>query len=56
MPTNRLTDIQENKKYLEIVHQSPKNVPKKFQKISHPEMELSLYLYNFSKELSQLTD
>ena len=27
-----------------------------FRKISHPEQEISLYLYNFSKEVSQLTD
>ena len=30
--------------------------PRNFRKISHPELELSLYLYNFSKEVSQLTD
>ena len=30
--------------------------PKDSRKISHPELEISLYLCNFSKELSQLTD
>ena len=30
--------------------------PKNFRKISHQELEISLYLSNFSKEVSQLTD
>ena len=30
--------------------------PKSFKNISHPELEISLYLSNLSKELSQLTD
>ena len=30
--------------------------PKNFKKISHPELEISLYLYHFSKEVSPLTD
>ena len=30
--------------------------PKKFRKISHPELEISPYLSNFSKEVRQLTD
>ena len=30
--------------------------PKNFRKISHPELEISLHLSNFSKEVSQLTD
>ena len=30
--------------------------PEIFRKISLPELEISLYLYNFSKEVSQLTD
>ena len=30
--------------------------PKNFGKISHQEQEISLYLSNFSKEISQLTD
>ena len=30
--------------------------PEKIRKISHPELEISLYLSNFSKEVSQLTD
>ena len=29
--------------------------PKDFRKISHPELEISLHLSNFSKEVSQLT-
>ena len=30
--------------------------PKSFRNISHPELEISLHLSNFSKEVSQLTD
>ena len=30
--------------------------PKDFRKISHPGLDISLYLSNFSKEVSQLTD
>ena len=30
--------------------------PKKFRNISHTELDLSLYLSNFSKKVSQLTD
>ena len=30
--------------------------PTNFRKISHPELDLSLYLSSFSKEVSQLTD
>ena len=30
--------------------------PKKFRKISHPELEISLHLSCFSKEISQLKD
>ena len=30
--------------------------PKNFRKISHTELEISLYLSNFSKRVSQLTD
>ena len=30
--------------------------PKKIREISHPELEISLHLSNFSKELSQLRD
>ena len=30
--------------------------PKNFRKISHTELEISLYLSNFSKKVSQLTD
>ena len=50
MPTTRLTDIQENQNYLELVYQHIRNVYKKFRKISLPELEISLYLSNFSKE------
>ena len=106
MPTTRLTDIQKNQNYLELVYQHVRNASKKFQKdissrtgdmplsnfgkkvskqtdwqtymkfriicsmctnipgispkkirkISHPELEISLYLSNFSKEVSQLTE
>ena len=28
--------------------------PNNFRKISHPELEISLYLYNFSKDVSEL--
>ena len=38
------------------MYQSPKNVSKKFQKISHPELELSLYLYIICKEVRQITN
>ena len=30
--------------------------PRKMRNISHPELEISLYLSNFSKKVSQLTD
>ena len=30
--------------------------PNRFKKISHPDLEISLYLSNFGKEVSQLTD
>ena len=56
---SQLTDWHTYKKfvsiwiyYTNISEMSPKN----FRKISHPEQEISLYLYNFSKEVSQLTD
>ena len=55
-PTNRPTDIQDIQNYFEIVYQHPWNVSKKIRNISHPELEISLYLSNFSKEVSQLTD
>ena len=38
--------------YLELVYKHPKD----FRKIHHPEVELFLYFYFFSKEVSQLTD
>ena len=53
---NRLTDKQEIQKYLNIVYQHPRSAPKNFRNISHPELEIFLYLFNFSKELSQLRD
>ena len=40
----------------ELVYQHPRNVSKDFRKIYHPELGIPLYLYNFSKEASQLTD
>ena len=56
MPTNRLTGIKKLemiwKKYTSIQEMSPKH----FRKISHPEVEISLYLSIFSKKVSQLTD
>ena len=30
--------------------------PKNFRKVSHPELEISLYLSNFSKRVSKLID
>ena len=42
--------------YLEIVNQHPRNVSKNFRKIYNPELEISQYLCNFSKKVSQITD
>ena len=43
-----------------IIWNLPANIPEmspnNFRKISHPGLEISLYLYNFSKKLNQLTD
>ena len=42
--------------YLVLVYKHPKNVSKKIRKISHPELDISLYLYNFIKPTIRLTD
>ena len=55
-PNNRLTDRQKNWNYFEIVEKYPRNVSINFRKISHPELEISLYQPNFSKRVSQQTD
>ena len=56
---SHLTDWQTYKNF-RIIWNWPANIPemspKNLRKISHPELEISLYLYNFSKEVSQLTD
>ena len=38
------------------MYKHPRNISKNFRQISHPDLEISLYFYNFSKEVSQLTD
>ena len=56
---SQITDWQTYKKFRIIWNKwtnIPGMSPKKFRKISHPEQKISLYLYNFSKEVSQLTD
>ena len=55
-PTNRLTDIQEIWNKLEIVQKNPGNITNNFRKIMPPELEISQYLCNFSKKVSQVTD
>ena len=56
---SQLTDWQTYKKF-RIIRKWCNNIPgmslKNFRKISHPELEISLHLSNFSKEVSQLTD
>ena len=56
---SQTTDWQTYKKF-RIVWNKCTNIPgmspKNFRKISHPELEISLDLSNFSKEVSQLTD
>ena len=56
---SQLTDWQTYKKF-KIIWKKCTNIPgmppKKFRKISHTELEISLYLFNFSKKVSQLTD
>ena len=55
----QLTDWKTYKK-LRIIWNWPANIPemssKNFRKISHPELDISQYLCNFSKEVSQLKD
>ena len=56
---SQLTDRQTYKKFRIIWKQCtniPGMSPKNFRKISHPELEISLNLCNFSKEAGQLTD
>ena len=56
---SQLTDWQTYKKFRIIWNKCtniPGMPPKNFRKISHPELEISLYLSNFSKKVSQLTD
>ena len=56
---SQLTDWQTYKKF-QIIWIQYTNIPGKpptnFRRISHPEKEISLHLFNFSKEVSQLTD
>ena len=56
---SQLTYWQTYKKFVTIWNKCtniPGMPPKKFRKIYHPELEISLYLSNLSKEVSQLTD
>ena len=48
--------MQEIENKFEVVYQHPRIVSKKFRKVSHPELEIFLYLSNFSKDVSQQTD
>ena len=56
---SQITDWQTWKKF-SIIWNKCTNIlgmsPKNFNKMSPPELEISLYLSNFSKEVSQLTD
>ena len=56
---SQITDRQTYKKF-RIIWNKCTNIlgmpPKNFRKISDPELEISLYLSNFSKKVSQLTD
>ena len=54
--TDRLEDIQELQNNLKIAQKYPRNVSKKLRNISYPELEISLYWHNFSKDVSQLRD
>ena len=59
MEVSQLADRQRNKNFRIIWNKCtniPGMPPKNFRKISHTELELSLYLSNFSKKVSQLTD
>ena len=56
---SQLTDWQTHKKFGIIWHKCiniPGMYPKNFRKIPHPELEISQYLCNFSKKVSQITD
>ena len=56
---SQLTDWQTKNKFRTIWNQCtniPGMSPKNFRKISSPELEISLYLSNFIKEVSQLAD
>ena len=55
---SQLTDWQTYKKIRNIWNwctKVPRMSPRNFRKIYHPELDLSLHVYNFSKEVSQLT-
>ena len=56
---SQLTDWQTYKKF-RIIWKKCTNIlrmpPKNFRKISHPGLEISQYLCNFSKKVSQVTD
>ena len=57
---NKPTSDWQTYKNFWIIWNWPANIPemswKNLRKISHPELEITLYLYNFSKEVSQITD
>jgi len=56
---SQITDWQTYKNFRIIWYKCtniPGMPPKNFRKISHTELEISLYLSNFSKKVSQLTD
>ena len=54
---SRLTDIQEISNHVKVEYKHPRNLSKKIQiHIDHPEQEISLFLYNFSKEVSKIID
>ena len=55
----QLTDWQTYKEFRiiwNLCRKIPGMSPKDFRKISHPELEISLYLFNFNNRVSQLTD
>ena len=56
---SQLTDWKIYKKFRFIWNQCTNIMgmsPKNFRKVSNSDLEISLYLSNFSKEVSQLTD
>ena len=53
---DRLTGKQEIQNILEIVQNYPRNVSKKFRNINNSELEISLYISNFVRDVTQLTD